>query len=136
VLLGVFNRRDGVASAGGIIVQAFPHATEQAISAIEQRIQEAPPLSTLLEKMEIEDVVATVFHGVGYKQIDSGHTLPVSYTCQCTRERALAGISYFGQDDIGEMIDEGGTEVVCQFCGRKYVFTAHDLLALTAKHDA
>jgi redox-regulated HSP33 family molecular chaperone len=34
------------------------------------------------------------------------------------------------------MVDEGGTEVVCQFCGRKYEFTAHDLKALTATHDA
>lgn len=136
VLLGVFNRRDGVASAGGIIVQAFPHATEEAISIIERRIREAPPLSTLLEKMEIEDVVETLFHGVGYKQIDAGHTVPVSYTCQCTRDRALAGISFFGAKDIEEMIAEGGTEVVCQFCGRRYEFSAHDLLALTAKHDA
>src|SRR5512142_2046371 len=28
VLLGVLNRRDGVAAAGGIIIQAFPHTTE------------------------------------------------------------------------------------------------------------
>ena len=90
VLLGVFNRRDGVASAGGMIIQAFPHATEEAISAIARRIREAPSLSTLLEKMEIEDVVETVLQGVGYKQIDAGNTVPVSYTCQCTRERALA----------------------------------------------
>jgi len=136
VLLGVFNRRDGVASAGGIVVQAFPHATDAAIAKIEARIKEAPPLSTLLEKMEIEDVVATVFHGVGYKQIDAGHTVPVSYTCQCTRERALAGVSFLGQDEIEEIIDEGGTEVCCQFCGRKYQFSAEDLLALTARHDA
>lgn len=136
VLLGVFNRRDGVASAGGIIIQAFPHASEEAISAIERRIREAPPLSTLLEKMEIEDVVATVLQGVGYKQIDAGRTMPVSYTCQCTRERALAPLALFGEDELQEMIAEGGTEVRCQFCGRRYEFSAHDLLALTAKHDA
>ena len=136
VLLGVFNRRDGVASAGGIVVQAFPHATDEAIARIEARIKDAPPLSTLLEKMEIEDVVATVFHGVGYKQIDAGHTVPVSYTCQCTRERALAGVSFLGPDEIEEIIEEGGTEVCCQFCGRKYQFSAEDLLALTARHDA
>lgn len=136
VLLGVFNRRDGVASAGGMIIQAFPHATEEAISAIERRIREAPPLSTLLEKMEIEDVVETVLQGVGYKQIDAGHTVPVSYTCQCTRERALAPIALLGQDEIEEMMAEGGTEVQCQFCGRKYAFNAGDLLALTAKHEA
>jgi molecular chaperone Hsp33 len=136
VLLGVFNRRDGVASAGGIIIQAFPHASEEAISAIERRIREAPSLSTLLEKMEIEDVVETVLQGVGYKQIDAGHTLPVSYTCPCTRERALAPLALFGEDELQEMIAEGGTEVRCQFCGRRYEFSAQDLLALTAKHDA
>lgn len=136
VLLGVFNRRDGVASAGGIIVQAFPHAADEAITAIERCIRNAPPLSTLLEKMEIEDVVATVFQGVGYKQIDDGHALPVSYTCHCTRDRALAPIALFGEEDLREMIDEGGTEVVCQFCGRRYQFTSDELLALTAKHDA
>jgi molecular chaperone Hsp33 len=136
VLLGVLNRRDGVAAAGGIVIQAFPHATEEAISAIESRIKDAPPLSTLLEKLPIEDVVATVLHGVEYKQIDAGYTVPVSYSCSCSPERALAPIALFERDEILEMIEEGGTEVVCQFCGRRYKFTADDLLALTAKHDA
>ena len=136
VLLGVLNRRDGVAAAGGIVIQAFPHASEEAISAIERRIKDAPPLSTLLEKLPIEDVVATVLHGMEYKQIDAGYTVPVSYSCSCSPERALAPIALFGQEEIREMIEEGGTEVVCQFCGRRYRFTADDLLALTAKHDA
>ena len=136
VLLGVLNRRDGVAAAGGIVIQAFPHAGEEAISALERRIKDAPPLSTLLEKMEIEDVVSTMLDGIGYKQIDAGHAVPVSYTCSCSRERALAPLALFEPDEIEEMIAEGGTEVVCQFCGRKYSFAAGDLLALTAKHDA
>src|SRR6266550_1444174 len=70
VLLGVLNRREGVAAAGGIVIQAFPHATEESIARIEQRVKEAPPLSTLLEKMPIEDVVTTVLQGCAYKQID------------------------------------------------------------------
>ncbi len=136
VLLGVLNRRDGVAAAGGIVIQAFPHATEEAIAALEQRIREAPSLSTLIEKLPIEDVVATVLHGMHYKQIDEGYTVPVSYSCSCSRERALGSIEFYGTADILEMVDEGGTEVVCQFCGRKYAFSAEELLALTAKHDA
>src|SRR5687767_14037194 len=56
VLLGVMNRREGVAGAGGVIIQAFPHASEGAIRAVEKRIKEAPPLSTLLEKMPIEEI--------------------------------------------------------------------------------
>ena len=136
VLLGVFNKRDGVAAAGGMIIQAFPHATEEAIATIEQRIREAPPLSTLLDKLPIEDVVATVLQGTGYKQIDEGHTVPVQYACQCTRDRALGSLIYLGQEDLQEMIGEGGTEIVCQFCGHKYEFSAEYLLALTAKHEA
>src|SRR6185295_1905507 len=137
VLLGVLNRRDGVAAAGGIVVQRFPHASAESIDRIEKRIKEAPPLSTLLDKMRIEDVVATVFHGCHYKQIDSSFNVPLSYSCSCSRERALAPLALFSPDELREMIDqEGGSEVVCQFCGRKYRFSGEDLLALHANPDA
>ena len=136
VLLGVLNRREGVAAAGGIVIQAFPHTSPEAISAVEERIREAPPLSTLIEKMPIEDVVAQVLHGIDYKQIDASFNVPLAYTCSCSRERALAPLALFGTGELQEMIEQGGTEVVCQFCGRKYEFSAHDLAALTARDDA
>jgi len=136
VLLGVLNRRRGVAAAGGILIQAFPHASADSVERIEQRIKEAPPLSTLLEKMPIEDVVAAVFHGCHYKQIDSSFNVALSYSCSCSRERALAPLQLFSPDELREMVAQGGSEVVCQFCGRKYRFSADDLLALNAKPDA
>jgi molecular chaperone Hsp33 len=136
VLLGVLNRRDGVAAAGGLVIQAFPHTPEEVISAVEAHIKEAPPLSTLIEKMPIEAVVATVLEGLDYKQIDHGYSVPVSYSCSCTRDRALAPLALLDRSEIVEMIEEGGTEVVCQFCGRKYQFSAEDLLSLTAEHEA
>jgi len=134
VLLGVLNRREGVAAAGGIVIQAFPHASEEAIAAIEERIREAPPLSTLIEKVPIEDVVAQVLHGIDYKQIDASFNVPLSYTCTCSRERALAPLALFGAAEVQEMIAQGGTEVVCQFCGRRYEFTASDLATLTPRN--
>jgi len=131
VLLGVLNRRDGVAAAGGLVIQAFPHASEESIAAVEARIKEAPPLSTLLDKMPIEDVVAAVLHGVDYKQIDSSFDVPLSYTCTCSRERALAPLALFSDGELQEMMREETTEVTCQFCGRKYQFSSDDLLGLT-----
>ena len=136
VLLGVLNRREGVAAAGGIVIQAFPHATEESIARVEQRIKEAPPLSTLVEKMPIEDVVTTVLQGCNYKQIDPSFNVPLSYTCTCSRERALAPLALFPAEELQEMIGQGGTDVTCQFCGRKYRFDGDDLLALTASPDA
>ncbi len=131
VLLGVLNRRDGVAAAGGLVIQRFPHATEESTAAIESRIKEAPPLSTLIEKMPIEDVVATVLHGVDYKQIDPSFDVPLSYTCSCSRERALAPLALFSEAELQQMMRDELTEVTCQFCGRKYQFTGDDLLGLT-----
>jgi molecular chaperone Hsp33 len=136
VLLGVLNRRDGVAAAGGIIIQAFPHTTDEKIAAVEKRIRETPPLSTLIEKMPIEDVVAQVFHGMDYKPIDSALNVPVTYSCSCTRQRALAPLTLFSPEEIREMIATGGSEVVCEFCGRKYAFSSEDLLPLTATYEA
>jgi molecular chaperone Hsp33 len=98
---------------------------------VEARIKEAPPLSTLIEKMPIEDVVATVLHDVGYKQIDPRFDVPLSYTCSCSRERALAPLALFSDGELHEMMREETTEVVCQFCGRKYEFSQDDLLGLT-----
>jgi molecular chaperone Hsp33 len=136
VLLGVFKRREGIAAAGGIIIQAFPHTSQEAIRVVEERIKKAPPLSTLIEKMPIEHVVATVLEGMDYKQIDESFNVPLSYKCTCSRERALAPLALFSRDDIRQMVDEGGSDVICQFCGRKYSFSREDLLALTATHDA
>jgi molecular chaperone Hsp33 len=136
VLLGVLNRREGVAAAGGIVIQAFPHATEESIARIEKAVREAPPLSTLLDKVPIEDVVATVLQGCDYKQIDPSFNVPLSYTCSCSRERALAPLTLFSAEELQEMVEQNGTEVTCQFCGRKYQFSGDDLLALTAKPDA
>ena len=40
----------------------------------------------------------------------------------------------FGAAEVQEMIAQGGTEVVCQFCGRRYEFTASDLATLTPRN--
>ncbi|HXG58841.1 MAG TPA: Hsp33 family molecular chaperone HslO [Thermoanaerobaculia bacterium] len=130
VLLGVLNRREGVAAAGGIVVQAFPHASSESIGTIEERIREAPPLSTLIEKMPIEDVVAQMFHGVGYKQIDASFNVPIAYRCTCSRERALGTLTLFSGEELRQMIEQGGSDITCQYCGRRYSFTRDELTAL------
>ena len=81
--------------------------------------------------MPIEDVVATLLHDVDYKQIDPSFDVPLSYTCPCSRERALAPLTLFSDGELREMMHEETTEVTCQFCGRRYRFSPDDLLGLT-----
>jgi molecular chaperone Hsp33 len=137
VLLGVMTRRNGIAAAGGLVVQAFPHASDSAIEQMERRIREAPSFSALLEKMPLEDAVQHVLNGSDYKAIDASFNIPIEYSCTCTRERALAGFRYFSRQELGEMIrDESGSEAICQFCGQKYLFSADDLLGISPDADA
>lgn len=136
VVLGVLNRPSGVAAAGGLIVQAFPHVSSAAIEQMERAIHESPSFSHLLDTMPIEQAVEKMLHGVGYKRLDASFDVPLRFNCSCTRERALAPLQLFSRQELAEMIQENGSEVVCQYCGACYRFTGEDLLALTDLPDA
>ena len=46
-------------------------------------------------------------------------------------EDKIASITISGDETLQELASEGSpTEVTCQFCGRQYVFTPEELLAL------
>lgn len=128
VLLGVLVRPAGVDAAGGMIVQAFPHASESAIETMEKRIREAPPFSSLLDRMSLEQAVQEVLRGSDYKLLDPSFNIPIEYRCSCTRARALKQFEFLPTSEVSEIIRDGGTEAVCQFCGQKYFFSGEDLL--------
>ena len=136
VLLGVMTKPIGVAASGGLIVQAFPHATDESVRRVEEQIKNAPPLSALLDKMPIEEAVRHILPDAGYKQIDESYNVPLEYKCGCTRERAFAPLQLFDPSELEEMVERGGAEVVCQFCGMRYWFKANELQSLPKAHEA
>ena len=134
MVLGVKLRPAGVVSAGGIVVQAFPHTDPAAIEAMEKRLEEIPSLSSMLESEPIEAVVEKVFEGLNYKAIDPQFNTPIQYHCGCNRERALGQYAIFSRTELGEMIESGeASKAVCQFCGARYQFTPDELLSIAAK---
>ena len=137
VLLGVMNRREGVAAAGGMIVQAFPHATEASLERMENAIRKTTSFSALLSKMSIDEAVGTVLQDVGYRPLDASFDVPLRFRCSCSRERAFAPLTIFSPDELWEMIrNEGGSEVTCQYCGARYQFTPGELEMLAKPPDA
>jgi molecular chaperone Hsp33 len=136
-LLGEFNRPEGVAACGGIVIQAFPHASDEAIAAVEHGVRTAPPLSLLLDGLTIDEAVAEILRDVDYKRLDPSLDIPISYRCTCTREKALDLYRYFTPQELGEMICEPqDSEATCQFCGQRYVFSSDDLMGLETPPDA
>jgi molecular chaperone Hsp33 len=59
---------------------------------------------------------------------------PVSFRCSCSRERIEAALRGMGREELEEGLrQEGGLEVGCEFCNRRYRFDAVDVQALLAQ---
>jgi molecular chaperone Hsp33 len=53
---------------------------------------------------------------------------PISFSCPCSRERAIATLGLLSADDLAEMVAEGrGAEVTCEFCRERHVVAQEEL---------
>lgn len=127
VSLGVLVDRDlSTKAAGGFIVQMLPGADELLADVITYRLQEIPPITTMInEGKTIEQILEYIFEGMDLKILDS---IKPEYKCDCSRERVEKALISIGKDDLQEIYDDGKTEeIVCNFCNKKYEFTNEDI---------
>ncbi len=53
---------------------------------------------------------------------------PLAAECRCSRERIHAYLSRFSAEELADLReDDGGFTVTCEFCSRKYRFSAGDV---------
>ena len=125
--LSVFvNSDNSIEMAGGFMIQAMPGAKEETISQIEKRLAEIPMVSEMMrDGKKPEDILNEILGAENVKVLDK---MPVSYHCDCSRERFLGVLTSLPTDQLQEMADEDhGAEAVCHFCGKKYQFTEDEL---------
>lgn len=125
VILGVLVDRDySIKQAGGIIIQVLPDATEEAISALEEKIKDFGNLTDRMEKgQSIEFVIEYLLGKVEY--MDS---MAVSFSCDCNKDRMERALISVGKKDLEEIMEEDGqAELVCPFCNDKYLFGKEEL---------
>ncbi|HER0863694.1 TPA: Hsp33 family molecular chaperone HslO [Streptococcus pyogenes] len=125
----LLDENDKVKVAGGFMVQVLPGASEEEIARYEKRLQEMPAISHLLaSKNHVDALLETIYGDEPYKRLSEE---PLSFQCDCSRERFEAALITLPKADLQAMIDEDkGAEIVCQFCGTKYQFNESDLEAL------
>ena len=127
VSLGVLVDRDlSIKAAGGFIVQMMPGADELLADVITYRLEEIPPITTLIsEGKTIEEILEYIFDGMDLKILDS---LKPEYKCDCSKERVEKALISIGEETLQEIYDDGKTEeIVCNFCNKKYEFTNKDI---------
>lgn len=77
-----------------------------------------------------ETVIYRLFHE---EQVRLYEPEPVSFRCDCSRERIEITLKGMGYDELKPLIDEEGViEVDCEFCNRKFSFDKVDFEQLFA----
>ena len=128
--LGVLVDVDqSVKVAGGYLLQLLPGAPDEVIDKLEQGIQRAGAVTTMLEQgMTPEDILGQVCGDLGIVFME---TQEVSYKCYCSRERVTKALISLGKEELTQILEEGKTfPVECQFCDEKYLFTPEDVAQL------
>ncbi len=131
--LGVLVDRDlSVKVAGGYLVQLLPGAPDEVIDALEQGIQRAGAVTTMLDQgLTPEDILGQVCGSLGVVFME---TAEVEYKCYCSRSRVESALISLGKKELAEIQAEGKTfPVECQFCDTVYEFTPGDIGELLDK---
>ncbi|RNF38349.1 Hsp33 family molecular chaperone HslO [Planococcus salinus] len=128
--LGVLvNTDNSILAAGGFILQLMPDTDEDTIQKIEQRISSIDPVSKMIQRgLTPEQILGEV---VGEENLQILDEMPVSFHCNCSKERFATALLGLGQKEIQDMIEEDGmAEAQCHFCLETYHYSKEELEAL------
>jgi len=128
VALGVLmNRENTVRVAGGFMVQLMPGCPEETAMQLEEKLNGIGSVTSMLDAgMTPEDILNSIL-GDMHPDIKE-EQVPVAFTCNCSRDRVKKALISTGREELKQMADEGkDVELCCQFCGKKYVFTAAEI---------
>ncbi len=125
VALGVLVDRDlSVKQAGGFIIQMMPFASEETIAAVEKKISEFGSVTDEFEKgKSVTEMMESLLSDMEIEE-----TIPVSYSCNCSRERVRKALVSIGRDELEKLYDEGEpVNLHCDFCGKDYLFDHEEI---------
>ncbi len=120
--LGVLVGREGkILNAGGLFIQLMPNCDDETISWLEDCVGKMPAITKLLEGEKLlEDILKDVLPG---REIVFLDTRPVTYRCNCSRERMERNLLSLGLKELEQLaLEQDKTELVCHFCETKYHF--------------
>jgi molecular chaperone Hsp33 len=132
VALGVLADPNGIRAAGGAIAQILPGADDATITTLERNAQEMPPVTQqIVDGADPEALIRRVAAGLDAKIFD---TYAVAFDCRCTREKVENALLGLGKDELAKIArEQPETEATCDFCGERYLLSADDVKALSAR---
>ncbi len=119
---------ENIICSGGFIIQLLPYAEDETITKLEKDLESVEPVTTMLfNGMSPEKMCRTVLKSFSLEKLDEAE---VEYRCTCSKERVVKALIATGKDGLSEMAQDDVTEVVCNFCNKKYHFPKDEILSL------
>lgn len=130
--LGVSVDADGsVAAAGGFLIQSIPPGDPEAVERLMAQIEQLPSLTELLRRKTPEELLDILFTGTPYQVLEKRE---VAFACSCSTGRIERVLLSLGRKELQDLLaEQGGAEVACEFCRKRYLFSAKELEALIAE---
>ncbi len=118
-----------IAAAGGFLVQALPPGDDTELATLEAGIASLPPLSTLLATgTPPQEILSRIFRDIPHHFT---RRKPLQYRCGCSQKKMEHALITLGKKDLLQLAAEREEcEVRCEFCRRRYVFSATDICGL------
>ena len=128
----LINPDETVQIAGGFMIQVLPDVSEETLDKIEEMLKNLPQVSNFLNETDsLESLLEQLAGKDNYRILEE---MPVTFKCDCSKERFADAIISLGKQEIQDMIDEdNGAEAVCHFCRRTYNYNVEELEALKAE---
>ena len=125
--LGVLVDKDGsVLQAGGFIVQLMPFTGDDVIKKLEGSLATLEPVTKMLARGFTPEVILEEV--LTFFDVEYNGTMPVQFSCNCSRERITKALIGVGKKNLREMIDDGEPiHVNCHFCNTDYTFEIEEL---------
>ena len=134
VSLGVLVSDEKVESAGGLLIQMLPGASEAAIASIENSVGMFMDISGTMREYHLKDAVQQLLLHLEPEVLQERTP---QYRCDCSRERIERMLVTLGRDELADMIEkQHGAQVDCHFCNRRYEFSEDDLKTILAAATA
>lgn len=125
--LGVLMTKENTVNvAGGFIIQIMPDATDETISAVEEKITSITSVTGMLEKgMTPEDILQYILGDLELEILDKTE---VAFVCDCSKEKVSKALAAINKEDLHGIIDDGeDIEIKCHFCNKTYGFSVEEM---------
>lgn len=132
--LGIkFDREGQVIGAGGLFLQAMPHAGDDLASNLEKRVINLPSLGEVFsENINPKAVIGEIFKEYSPRFLANRR---IEFMCHCSPERIRSLLTLLPIDELQDMRDNGPfpLEIRCHYCNTQYHFMRKDIRKIYGK---